>query len=444
MAIALDNSASVAQSTGTTAASATLSYTVNTAGSDLYVQVHLVSTTATATVTYGSNAMIQVGTTVNNGFVSEQTFYLLNVPAGTANIVVTKSAAVYHGIAAHSFKGTANAAPEVIAQTSGTSTTPTNSLTTLSVGDALLDAVSFASSATAGSSSVTASSSQTIIPLSIFSGAAFRGAVAGYRIITTAASYTDSYTISASEPWIHNMYAIASATPFPNLVQSVATGFSTSVTSMAVTLPAPILSGNLLLAAVEVRNSGTFTAPTGWTALFSPVAAGGVGGFSIFYHIADGTETTTATWTASVATTASWQTALISNWNGTTIPEAANANSAGAVSTNNPPSLAPSWGSDNTLWLAIMGTTADGTTITAAPTNYLGFSTNSASSGGSQAGTGLAYRQLNAASEDPGGFTTSSDRWWVAATVAIPPTGGTTTTTTTVAPANTGQFFAFF
>lgn len=216
----------------------------------------------------------------------------------------------------------------------------------------------------------------------------------------------------------------------PSVVSSaIKTGFASSVTSMAVNLPASISSGDLLIAIVEVRNSGTWTKPTGWTQIFAPVAAGGVGDFTAFYKIADGTEGSTATWTASVASTASWQVRKITDWDGTAAPEAATANSGGAVSTNNPPSLTPSWGADNTIWLAVMGDTAQTVSITGAPANYSDITANPISSGGAAVNTGSAYRTNNTATEDPGGFSTGSDRWWVAATIAIKPSSGGSTTT---------------
>lgn len=209
---------------------------------------------------------------------------------------------------------------------------------------------------------------------------------------------------------------------FPSTTTATTTGFSTSVTSMPVNLPASISSGDLLIAIVEVRNSGTWsTIPTGWNQIFTPVAAGGVGDFTAFYKIATGSEGSTATWVASVGTTASWQTRKITSWHGTTPPEAITKNSGGSVSTNSFNALTPSWGADDTLWLATMGTTASGTTITGAQTNYSDLVSNNVSSGGSQCNTGTSYRQLNASSETPGAFTTSSDRWWVTAVIAVRP-----------------------
>lgn len=207
------------------------------------------------------------------------------------------------------------------------------------------------------------------------------------------------------------------------ITSATTTSFGSAVSTMSVNLPANIAAENLLVAIVSVRNTGTWTLPTGWSQLFAPVAAGGVGGFTAFYKVATGSEGSSNSWTASTATTASWQVRRITSWHGTTPPEAATANSGGAVSTNNPPALTPSWGSANTLWLAAMGNTAQTVSITAAPAGYADNVANPVSSGGSAANTGTAYRQNIGATEDPAGFSTGSDRWWMAATIAIRPSG---------------------
>lgn len=211
---------------------------------------------------------------------------------------------------------------------------------------------------------------------------------------------------------------------FPTASAPTAKAFATSVTSMAVTMPATVNSGDLLIALVEVRNAGTWTKPTGWSDISTVSQGGGgsVGKLNGFYKIADGTEGgTTATWIASTGTTAIWQVIRVTGWHGTTPPEGATA--SGDATNANPPSLTPSWGAADTLWIAVAGNAATGETtgFTAAPTNYTGLQSNGASSGGSTTNTATATRQLNAVSEDPGTFTPSSNRFWTAATISVRP-----------------------
>ncbi len=217
---------------------------------------------------------------------------------------------------------------------------------------------------------------------------------------------------------------------FPVYQSNTDTDFDTSVTSMPVNMPATVNSGDLLLAIEAQRNNATFTAPlatpTGWVALSSQQGGGSAGYMRTWYKIADGTEDGgTATWTASIATTAAWSVIRITSWHGTTPPEAATAN--GDATNANPPSLNPTgWDTEDTLWLALAGNVATGeiTGFTAAPTNYINLHSNGASTGGSTCNIASSTRELAAASEDPGTFTPNSNRFWTAATVAVRPAAG--------------------
>lgn len=208
---------------------------------------------------------------------------------------------------------------------------------------------------------------------------------------------------------------------FPAISVVTSTAFTTSVTSMSVNLPASISSGDLLLAFVEVRNSGTWTVPTDWVEFKAQLGGGSVGELTAFYKIATGSEGSTASWTASTGTTAIWQVYKVTSWHGTTPPEASS--SSGDFTTNpNPPSITPSWGADDTLWVEVAGNTATSTFVTGASTNYSGYDLDTASTGGAQCNIASAYRELNATSEDPGEMTNpGSIRWWAAMTIAVRP-----------------------
>lgn len=209
---------------------------------------------------------------------------------------------------------------------------------------------------------------------------------------------------------------------FPSSTSPATTIFSISVTSMAVNLPATISAGDLLIAHVGVRNPGSWTLPSGWVTLQELGGGGGVGETGVWYKIADGTEGATATWVTSVGTSAAWQVRKITSWHGTTPPEFTSSN-GDFTTPPNPPSLTPSWGADDTLWLALVGSSANTMNFTGAPTNYSDLASTTASAGGGAANAGSAIRQHNTATEDPGTFTTSQDRWWAAFTVAVRPAG---------------------
>lgn len=213
---------------------------------------------------------------------------------------------------------------------------------------------------------------------------------------------------------------------FPSAGTPVSTAFGSSVTSMAVTMPATVSSGDRLVAVSSIRNAATWsTVPTGFTQLKLQAGGGSVGDLTVFEKIADGTEGgTTKTWVASTATTAVWQVIRVTSANASTASEVASTN--GDATNANPPSLTPSGGSNDYLWIAVAsnGATGDTTGFTAAPTNYSGLQSNGGSSGGATVNIATATRQLTASSEDPGAFTPSSNRFWAAATIAIYPASG--------------------
>lgn len=204
----------------------------------------------------------------------------------------------------------------------------------------------------------------------------------------------------------------------------IATQFGSSVTSMPVAIPSGA-AGDLIWALSSVRNTGGWTAPSGWTE-FGSQDSGGVGELTAFWREADGSEGATATWTATVGTTAVWivgRTAA-AEWDGASAPEINTTSSGGTPGTNpNPPSLTPSWGEAATKWLAVGGGAAETVTLSAYPSGYAAGLWSNLASGGAAAYLGVASRTAETATEDPGSYTTASSRWWYAATIAIRPPG---------------------
>jgi len=225
--------------------------------------------------------------------------------------------------------------------------------------------------------------------------------------------YKLQYDLNSSGTWVDV------ATP-PTITVSTATPttFTTSVTSMPVNLPS-VSSGDLLIAVGAVRNPGTWTVPTGWTVLNEQAGGGSVGETVAYYRIADGSEGSTATWTAGTATTGAWHVRKITNWHGTTPPEYTSTN--GDSASVNPSSITPSWSSSETAFIAFGGSSADVMSFTGAPTNYSDLVSTTASTGGGASNMGSASRVTTASTEDPGTFTTSTNRWWSTFTIAVRP-----------------------
>lgn len=94
-------------------------------------------------------------------------------------------------------------------------------------------------------------------------------------------------------------------------------------------------------------------------------------------------------------------------------------------STPNPPTMQPSWGAANNLWIAFAGWDDGTVSCSAGPTDYTGFATARANL---TAGAGLAwaFHEENNSQENPSAFTLSASENWVAGTVAVRSAGGTT------------------
>lgn len=180
--------------------------------------------------------------------------------------------------------------------------------------------------------------------------------------------------------------------------------------------------GELCVSLCHVRNAGTWTLPTDWVEFTGQAGGGAVGELTVFYKITNGTELGVETWTASVSTTAAWQSLRISGYHGSTAPELTT--SSGDSSAADPPSETASWGgSEDNLFIAIAGHSAAVTNPwSAAPSGYSGFSQNGASSGGSAVAVAHGYKNSAADTDDPGTFTVDgSNRFWAAGTLVIRP-----------------------
>lgn len=217
--------------------------------------------------------------------------------------------------------------------------------------------------------------------------------------------------------------------PAPVDAARATTSLKTAATGHTVGLPGGIQPGDLLL--VWFRVAGTSGGgsqigwPAGWTEMFEDTSDASDDASALAWRKADGTEGSTI----AVATAASAKAVAIS-WRITGAADPATqppqrALAIGSGTTPNPPSLTPSGGSRDYLWLAIYGSDGETALPPTFPANY---ATSQASEGSGSADSTTtnvrmagASRQLNAASEDPGTYTVSGSRSWTAVTIAIPP-----------------------
>lgn len=209
---------------------------------------------------------------------------------------------------------------------------------------------------------------------------------------------------------------------FPVVESLTPTIFSTAATAHLVAMPATVNAGDLLVTVIDTAGNvtnGAVTKPAAWELLSSTHT--GTARLGHYYRIADGTEDgTTVDFVTFATVKAAAQVYRISAWHGTTPPEVGTAATGSSVNPDSP-TLTPSWGAEDTLWLAAFGAPLNDThTVSVYPTSYTNGTLTSTTSTGA-ASVASARRELNATSDDPSAFTTSSSQTWVAQTVAIRP-----------------------
>lgn len=195
--------------------------------------------------------------------------------------------------------------------------------------------------------------------------------------------------------------AIATTNTYSNAV---------AATSHPVDLPSGITAGDLLLVFFSSHNTASVTTPSGWTALISKINSDA---FYVFAKIADGSEGSTVSVvipSTRVAAAVSYR--ITGARNGVTSSEIAVSSAVDAsTATPDPPSLTPSWGSSENLWIALTFTIDATFTFSSYPTNYsLGQNNVIVGSGSAGSGLSVAARLFTATSEDPGVFTTVTAR----------------------------------
>lgn len=184
------------------------------------------------------------------------------------------------------------------------------------------------------------------------------------------------------------------------------------VTQQVISMPSGIVSGELLVV-FAINDGGATVSENGgsaWTELITDTQFS-QGRGTVLYKTATGSDTLTLDLSASEHIKA----IAFRVDNHTNFIEAASAFNVGF----NPPSLTPSGGSAEHLWLAMMVTDGFASVITAAPTNYTLVSNFTSDGLGASVHGGVAKRILTAATEDPGAFTAAGSEQHAVFTVAI-------------------------
>jgi hypothetical protein len=200
--------------------------------------------------------------------------------------------------------------------------------------------------------------------------------------------------------------------------QSAALTFGTT---HSVTLPSGIVTGELLLLAFANDGDATATA-TGWTEAVSAGSESAVR-LTVLKRIADGSEGAAVSVTTSASERNAFRVYRISRPSGgLSLSSVEGAITTGSGTSADPPSLTPTWGTQQTLWFAFAAKD-DGTSgraLTAFPTDFV--STGTVEDNNAQ-GVCLAWatRTATAASQNPTAFTTGTGDSWVACTLGVGP-----------------------
>lgn len=212
----------------------------------------------------------------------------------------------------------------------------------------------------------------------------------------------------------------------PTTLTSLASGSS----PYTVNLPS-VAAGDLLLIilatdgnATVAGNLTTFATGTLWSNSTASTLR-----ISVYYRICDGSEASTVTYTQSAGEDFVCRVLKYAagSWHGTTPPQAATP--AGGTSTSpNPPALTPSWGAEDTQWIAVAFPNSTQNSAPAGypsncPDNQLGARSRGATG---QATLYLATANVNTATFDPDAFsaTVSGSVDWQAGTIAVRGPGG--------------------
>lgn len=170
-----------------------------------------------------------------------------------------------------------------------------------------------------------------------------------------------------------------------------------------------------MLGSMEGNNPTISGMPAGWAEL-RDLLSGTTNNLTVWWKQSDGTEVD-FTFTTSASVRSATRTLRITGHVSATAPEV----STGATGTSTAPDpdlLNPTGAAQDILWIAFC--TSDAGVISAYPTNY---ADNQFADGTTGADLGMATRNLNADSEDPGAFTIFSTAW-CACTIAVKGAGG--------------------
>lgn len=214
---------------------------------------------------------------------------------------------------------------------------------------------------------------------------------------------------------IINPYSFAVGAPpsgFPQILSVTEYGVGgEAATSHTRTLPSGIVSGQMLLIINRLAGGNqTVTTPTDWSVVPGTIVNQLT---SAFYRIADGSETSVVIAFGNSAKCLS--TLLV-------ISPASNVAGSFNTGTADPPSLSPSWGSDDNLWIAVgsLRSTDAVSSYNSPPTGFDLESYTETTDGGAD---NTSECQLFIASREESAATVNPSAWGINGTASVPRSG---------------------
>lgn len=215
---------------------------------------------------------------------------------------------------------------------------------------------------------------------------------------------------------------------FPAIVNEAWSSTTSDGTSHTVNLPTGA-TGDLLIVFVAFDGDVTITWPGGYTVLQADTNDGDAAiTTEVRYRVTDGSEGASISLTTGASEKMSAMALRFTNYTGT--PEAGTAAITATGLPNaspNPPSLSPSWGAADTLWLVWIGMDGAVNVNTGSARRNELISTNGSGGAATDIQHAFSAIHVNAASRDPATFTITASDQWVANTFAIQgaaPSGG--------------------
>ncbi|HEU4543052.1 MAG TPA: hypothetical protein VFR23_18115 [Jiangellaceae bacterium] len=248
------------------------------------------------------------------------------------------------------------------------------------------------------------------------------------QIETLAHSLQAWYSLAPSALWMLDQSFVTIAGSFPTASGAVTSNSAGNTTTYNAPIPDSLAAGDRVVIGVVKDGTGTLTWPgsPAWSTLTNGAQTSDSHHMEIRYRDIDGTEGWSGTGNTIAVTGASEGYASYAvkvaagTFDAATAPASDGAFTSANSAAPNPPSVNPSWGSANTLWIVLYGW--DGNVAHSAyPANYTSNQATDrwANTGGS--GIAGATREATAVPEDPGTATLGTADEWAAFTVGIKP-----------------------